>query len=1333
MVDASAVYGQIFQLALLSLKSHFGWTAAAGVTIPDDYTVHQITSGITNGVIQDFMQTAYDNVIAQVATRVTPRTLVNLERGIQVARPFSIGALRQQLYVWGSHRRAEHMARTAQLSYDLARAHQAQANEWVSQEQQYEDQARLFYERQEARGRLDAIAAAQWAAEERRELQDIQAAIDLETEQAEQAEQESIERQLSDQEAERDNDYLRFDDYMQGITPGMTPAHPFWNPPDKHTKKSFTDYLTDQFDEIYYAKTGTHASGDDAHRWALGLMADARNGLIPDDVLEEWDEDRMAAWLDKEKDNEDSELYNRPEQKERRSFNVGCDFKGSQEYSEYDDESIYIPESYHCAERCYMKHFGAEFDLKGMAFYGNSLTAIKKWIRNYREWSECPSFVVTSTAKERHKSAFSKTDKKHKTTAKAVIYVHEVGRRSCLYHAILVKDGDVAKHYDHIVTQLEACLRVRKDVRDDQMPLDIYAQRDAAVTSAFVYDLETCCQEEKEMTVPAAALGLARKKGMALKFAYEQQPYMAAIRRVSLTKSFSDSFGPIVYFKGFDCVAQMFDWLGKQPETLLTLYAHNGGRFDHLYAKRLENLKFTQELNCHGIKRLVAKMTVKDVEKEIVFLDTWNTSQSSLKDSAKFFNTAPKLDGVDVARKSQAYYDENEVKIKDYLLKDVVALGELLYRLEEYMVKNFGESITRKPGLPSAMWSCMTRGVFYLRDTFVAKDPVAIKFIRECLYGGRVLHWKKRFDAAVGHIYDKDGVSVTMPTRGLIALDGNALYPSGMHFGLYPVGRFSLIPSCTVAALERLLMQGKLFIAEVTLDAGNCRYPIVPFRTEQGAVIYPAGVFTGVYTSVDIQQAVLHGYALVGAVRGIYWQRSARIFEHWTQRLHEIRQANQKAKNPSEKMWKIAANALYGKFSEVIKCFLSFSDEAYIDKDKRKHQLKSVVPLVNGQYQQEFKYAHPLVRKPMHIGCFILSYSKQIMNELMTAIGHEHIYYGDTDSLYLPVEIAERVQTQGLLKLNGNLGGFKNDYADSAGDVTKVIREAHFLDLKRYWLSMSDGEIKYKFNGLNFKGCAETFQNWGCMEADFLGKTPVFYKAIKDMYEWFSTHPNEASDILIVQDVWNRFKDTVVISRKDLKFQVNPSVRADWSGPSQLTYYPKQWVHSLAARIDPVDLKQYALIKPHCLTISGLSVVHSDHYAAAPIRLLESSLPIMSTEEITYDFQKAFPKGISWWNHTCFVRLRGSTEVLMLYRKGSSLKRKRGQDEPIPPTVGLTLYKLGRFGAIEEFGTTGLQVEYDDIQDYVICVKAHENPAERYAGPVHALSRIRTSLSHILK
>lgn len=503
----------------------------------------------------------------------------------------------------------------------------------------------------------------------------------------------------------------------------------------------------------------------------------------------------------------------------------------------------------------------------------------------------------------------------------------------------------------------------------------------------------------------------------------------------------------------------------------------------------------------------------------------------------------------------------------------------------EQILRQWGSSFTVYTGIPSTAWHMILKTCPLLKKVYITKDPVVLKFMSDARYGGRIIHWMKHYIKSAAEKY------------GLICVDGNNLYPSGMTFGIFPIGPYKTFnDGMKVDDYIKSIKDGKLSIFEVTLNANNQRYTLVPYRSDEGCITYPCGIFRGVYTSVDIEEALNDGYTIVEVHRGIMWDKSGDIFSELIKHFF-LERANLKAhENPMEYAFKIMLNSYYGYMALMIDMISFFTDNGKTDK---KHIPVSISLLTNGQFEHNSKLEHPICDKPVHIAAFILSYSRKIMNNNIRKLGPENIAYGDTDSLYVKGDkVADLIENDKtaeednilmekfrnkekvtleedyeLTALSNKLGCIKNDYGyintetllvEKFGNIlAKIIKnytyandslmeqksvflkEAIFLDIKRCYIEFDIMNAKgkqytAKFTGLNFKNKIErTVQN-------FISGDDSIKDGVKKIY--LSLQENPEKSIKIIQDKWRRYTTEVCIDEIDINYVVSPDVRNIWKG-----------------------------------------------------------------------------------------------------------------------------------------------------------------------------------------
>lgn len=722
----------------------------------------------------------------------------------------------------------------------------------------------------------------------------------------------------------------------------------------------------------------------------------------------------------------------------------------------------------------------------------------------------------------------------------------------------------------------------------------------------YVYDIET-------YSLRAPRVSRQLKEGVAGGPTFEKLiPYCISILRLNIETG--EHTAPVLFENSpglaegeHDCYEQMFDFLARaqEPEARgrIQVFAHNGGKFDNVFARCARNVKFLKNICSGATIKSLELVPVANPGLIIVLKDTLPFTLMSLKNLAKQVKaTTQKLD-FDIAAKPLSFYLDpaNRSGWVEYVHTDTICLAECMVKMEQ-AYRKLNQSLTNNIGVPSIAWKTEWNMSLGLQEQYVPKSPSLVQLIRDSTYGGRVVHWMKEWKAEGAEGAEGDP---------LICLDGNSLYPSAMYLFRYPIGRPSLIPKECLGsgaeALERFQKEmigdsRRMFIISCTVEIPNMQFPIYPVRSRLGTLIYPVGIVTGSYNSVDLAEMLKDGCVIRNISHGVYWAKSEKIFSNFVKKLYDERNRLKKEGNEMEYVWKIILNSSYGKFLESIDSFTKYVDEDFI----KAHGLKEwqYLKLANGQYEYKGRLAHPTVRKPSHLGSFILGYSRKIMSNLIDGIGRENIAYGDTDSIYC------RKSALSGIRENGDLGGFKNDYGEG-----KEIREAVFADYKRYYVEITSStgakEIKAKMNGANFNQARirAGLGNPEGMEASLRQIMTIpqdaLLKADTDMFKQFYRELNPNEPMVVIENKFSRCGMYIEIDEKQLQFLVNPGSRAAWKGG---VYYPIGFDHQkptvIISKKEPIIFDPKAeggeLLYKHVVAKSGVKILRTAHLLTNP-------------------------------------------------------------------------------------------------------------------------------------
>ena len=204
------------------------------------------------------------------------------------------------------------------------------------------------------------------------------------------------------------------------------------------------------------------------------------------------------------------------------------------------------------------------------------------------------------------------------------------------------------------------------------------------------------------------------------------------------------------------------------------------------------------------------------------------------------------------------------------------------------------------------------------------------------------------------------------------------LFPTGIPRHLKPN-----FPSVTY--YNKLILEGEkcpvgIFRIEYVTNK-NLIDGILP-RREDGRLIWDLKDHTGIYNSVDIDNALELGYK-IKLVEGYYWEKTENVFDNYINYLYDFKKNANKG-SAQYTLAKLMMNGLYGKtiqrpildenviirlHEEFIKLHIKFGGVAMRALSDGSFYLT---------YQDKDKLASKIT-KPCYLGSFILGYSRKIM------------------------------------------------------------------------------------------------------------------------------------------------------------------------------------------------------------------------------------------------------------------------------------------------------------------------------------------------------------------
>jgi hypothetical protein len=276
--------------------------------------------------------------------------------------------------------------------------------------------------------------------------------------------------------------------------------------------------------------------------------------------------------------------------------------------------------------------------------------------------------------------------------------------------------------------------------------------------------------------------------------------------------------------------------------------------------------------------------------------------------------------------------------------------------------------------------------------------------------------------------------------------DVTSLYPSIMNknklidSNVYPVGasRWSEQPKVEYEA-------GKLGIYKIKFQPPkNIRVPILPrHKPNDQGIFWELTDGDGIYSSVDIKNAVDCGYQIEFIEKCLVWDDSKHIFNDYIEKFSQMKKEAEQNDQPIiRSVCKLLLNSLYGKmlqranYSQNKICKNAFD----INDFTRDKENISWIVLNDNKYMFTGDVIDQVkedkITKPTHIGVFVLSYSRMLMTKFFKEIDptlQTMIFtYTDTDSMHIFGEDHKKLFERGLIKNKNDaeLGLLTNDVED---------------------------------------------------------------------------------------------------------------------------------------------------------------------------------------------------------------------------------------------------------------------------------------------------------------
>jgi hypothetical protein len=516
------------------------------------------------------------------------------------------------------------------------------------------------------------------------------------------------------------------------------------------------------------------------------------------------------------------------------------------------------------------------------------------------------------------------------------------------------------------------------------------------------------------------------------------------------------SDGQLYQKYGNDAGEEFMKWVMTQEKK--TLCAYNGSGFDfHFILKWL----IVNEVEVKDI--IIANGSILSFKfgNNLKVWDLYRFTTCSLSSACKAYDVPKEICKTSFNHNLIRSWDDvikYQTEVEPYLNNDVLAMEYIFNSQHDFFYERFECHITQWLTLSAMSYSLWTNTTDALLEI---PDAKKYDYIRQAVYGGRTYPVKrefksKEFDAIMTASEDERKQLYKQLQDWIFNADVSSLYPTAMSFYDYPVGKSEWIEDCDDVDYS----QPGIYDVDVVANK-SLAVPILPMKVKTG-IRWSLEDRRGVYTHTDLNNAVKFGYKITKVHKALVWKDTQNVFKNYITEAYKIKDEGENESNPVKRaIGKLLMNSLYGKmlerarFTETVLC----NDVKQVSKFIGSNTITDITfngakVLMTGSKKERDE----CVRKPSHLGAFVLANSRDVMFNAMTAINPKldasFFTYTDTDSLHIHAKHLDTLEKQGWLQKG--LGKLSDDCKGG-----KIIREINLAPkLYAYICLMPDGSIK---------------------------------------------------------------------------------------------------------------------------------------------------------------------------------------------------------------------------------------------------------------------------------
>lgn len=337
----------------------------------------------------------------------------------------------------------------------------------------------------------------------------------------------------------------------------------------------------------------------------------------------------------------------------------------------------------------------------------------------------------------------------------------------------------------------------------------------------------------------------------------------------------------------------------------------------------------------------------------------------------------------------------------EYLRKDCISLYQVIAKFYEWpLVKDSGPSTT------TASQAVKIWRLYLDTEIHSITNEKIDEFIRDnCYYGGRTEIFRPLFDAKYNikkneHKFSKEALAILKKQKNkkLYYLDVNSLYPSVMQQNDFPI-RYSRTVSGK-SAYEK--MKNQFGFWDVEVEVPEMKIPPLPinhtFKNGSKKLIFPIGKFRGKWSTYELEYAKTLGVKITKYHTGHIFDNGGKIFKKFIDELYAIRlEAKRNNDGVGNMNAKLIMNSCYGRLG-----LLTDRTNLVVDDGSIGLKFHSEIEM-NGRTVRFMEKPVSLDKSFTNVAipAMVTSYARVLMHKLMLEVGEDHVYYTDTDSIFI--------------------------------------------------------------------------------------------------------------------------------------------------------------------------------------------------------------------------------------------------------------------------------------------------------------------------------------------